>query len=62
MHHQTIPTEAGSSENKAGPPPELIGSSFILPLDLKKSRGTKTIPISGLSHKPIGQLKCNFLS
>lgn len=41
--------------------PRHVGFSFLLPLEFKKSVGTKQVPITGLSHRPIGQLKFKHL-
>ena len=36
--------------------PRHVGFSFILPLDLKDSTGSKKVPITGFKHRPIGQI------
>ncbi|XP_053381045.1 glycerophosphocholine phosphodiesterase GPCPD1-like [Mercenaria mercenaria] len=38
-----------------------VGFSFLLPLDLKSAKGAKKIPITGLSHRPIGQIEFKYL-
>jgi len=40
--------------------PRHVGFCFMLPLDLKKSHGSKKCPITGLSSKPIGQIKGRY--
>lgn len=42
--------------NQEGVTPKHIGYCYLLPVDLKKSNDTKTVPITGLNHKPIGQI------
>ena len=50
MHDKNSPDE-----------PRPVGFSFILPLDLNSSVGSKTIPITGFKHKPIGQIRSKFI-
>ncbi|XP_060576264.1 glycerophosphocholine phosphodiesterase GPCPD1-like, partial [Ruditapes philippinarum] len=38
-----------------------VGFSFLLPLDLKSATGTRKVPITGLSHRPIGQIIFKYL-
>lgn len=44
--------------NQEGVNPKHVGYCYLLPVDLKKSNDTKTVPITGLNHKPIGQIDC----
>ncbi|KAL4218935.1 Glycerophosphocholine phosphodiesterase gpcpd1 [Mactra antiquata] len=41
--------------------PRHVGFCFVLPLDPLQSKGTRKIPLSGLSHRPIGQMQFNYL-
>jgi glycerophosphocholine phosphodiesterase GPCPD1 len=41
--------------------PRHVGYCYLLPVDLKKSNDTKTVPITGLHHKPIGQIVLDYL-
>ena len=40
--------------------PKHVGYCYLLPLDLKKSNDCKKVPITGLRHKPIGEVTCKF--
>uniref|UniRef100_K1R2E2 Putative glycerophosphodiester phosphodiesterase 5 n=1 Tax=Magallana gigas TaxID=29159 RepID=K1R2E2_MAGGI len=48
--------------NQEGVTPKHIGYCYLLPVDLKKSNDTKTVPITGLNHKPIGQIDLDYLT
>ncbi|WAR31646.1 GPCP2-like protein [Mya arenaria] len=48
-------------DNKENETARHVGSSFILPLSMKKSRGSKNIPINGNNNRPIGQLTYTYL-
>ena len=37
--------------------PKHVGYSYLLPMEMKNSNDTKMLPITGLKHKPIGQIK-----
>lgn len=50
----------GAESNGVESKPRHVGFCFMLPLDLRKSTGTKKIPITGLSSRPIGQIKGTF--
>ncbi|XP_053380128.1 glycerophosphocholine phosphodiesterase GPCPD1-like [Mercenaria mercenaria] len=41
--------------------PRHVGYAFILPLDIYRSVDTKTVPITSLHHKPLGQIKFEYL-
>ncbi len=40
--------------------PQLVGSSIVLPVNLKQPVGVKTVPITGVKNLPIGQLTGEF--
>ena len=40
--------------------PRHLGYTFILPLDIVHSVNTRTVPITSLQHKPLGQIKCKY--
>lgn len=40
--------------------PRHVGFCFVLPLDPQSSKGSRKIPINGLSHRPIGQMQCKY--
>ncbi|XP_064617078.1 glycerophosphocholine phosphodiesterase GPCPD1-like [Liolophura sinensis] len=45
--------------NPSGSPedvPKHVGYSYLLPFHIQDTLGKKTVPISGLKHKPIGQI------
>uniref|UniRef100_A0A1B6ETP9 GP-PDE domain-containing protein n=1 Tax=Cuerna arida TaxID=1464854 RepID=A0A1B6ETP9_9HEMI len=44
-----------------GEPPVHIGSSYILPSVLKSSEGQTVSPITGVKHRPIGQVTVEYL-
>jgi len=37
--------------------PQHVGYSYLLPMEMKNSNDIKNLPITGLKHKPIGQIK-----
>ncbi|XP_052093799.1 glycerophosphocholine phosphodiesterase GPCPD1-like [Mytilus californianus] len=41
--------------------PKHVGYNYILPMEMKHTNDVKTIPITGLKHKPIGQVKVDYL-
>lgn len=41
--------------------PKHIGLSYLLPMEMKNSNDIKHLPITGLKHKPIGQIKVDYL-
>ncbi|CAC5407430.1 GPCPD1 [Mytilus coruscus] len=41
--------------------PKHVGYNYILPMEMKHTNEVKTIPITGLKHKPIGQVKVDYL-
>ncbi|XP_052093796.1 glycerophosphocholine phosphodiesterase GPCPD1-like isoform X1 [Mytilus californianus] len=41
--------------------PKHVGYSYLLPMEMKHSNDTKNLPITGLKHKPIGQIKVDYL-
>ncbi len=41
--------------------PKHVGIAYILPVNLRETKGLKTIPINGLKHLPIGQFTGRFL-
>ncbi|VDI31140.1 glycerophosphocholine phosphodiesterase GPCPD1 [Mytilus galloprovincialis] len=41
--------------------PKNIGYNYILPMEMKNTNDVKTILITGLTHKPIGQVKVDYL-
>ena len=49
--------DSGSDNNK-DIIPRHVGQCLILPVDVKKSKDTRTAPITSLKHKPLGQIKC----
>ncbi|XP_078326933.1 glycerophosphocholine phosphodiesterase GPCPD1-like isoform X1 [Crassostrea virginica] len=48
--------------HQEGDSPKHVGYCYLLPVDLKKSNDTKTVPITGLNHKPIGQIHLDYLT
>lgn len=40
--------------------PKHVGYSYVLPADTDVTLSSKTIPITGLKHKPIGQIKVTY--
>ncbi|XP_076075750.1 putative glycerophosphocholine phosphodiesterase GPCPD1 homolog 1 [Mytilus galloprovincialis] len=36
--------------------PKHVGYSYLLPMEMKHSNDIKNLPITGLKHKPIGQI------
>lgn len=41
--------------------PQCKGFAYILPMNLRHLQGEKFVPITGMRHSPIGQLKFDFL-
>ncbi|XP_061183603.1 glycerophosphocholine phosphodiesterase GPCPD1-like [Saccostrea echinata] len=47
--------------DEEGVNPRHVGYCYLLPVDLKKSNDSKTVPITGLNHKPIGKIALDYL-
>lgn len=52
LHHRSDP---------APPYPKLMGSAYVLPVNLTNTSGRKVMPINGSSNRPIGQLTVEYL-
>ena len=53
--------ESVNDAAKRASPPRHVGYTFILPLDLQRTTDKKTVPITSLKHKPLGQVTCKYL-
>lgn len=53
--------EEAGSENCKDITPQHIGHCHILPVNIKKSKDTRTAPITSLKHKPLGQIQFDYL-
>ena len=49
--------ENTESENNKDLVPRLVGYSLMLPVNIGKSKDIRTVPITSLKHKPLGQIQ-----
>ena len=49
--------ENSESENNKDLVPRLVGYSLMLPVNIGKSKDIRTVPITSLKHKPLGQIQ-----